>query len=202
VKPALRRLAFDLRIARERLGYRFAVPLECRPRGSTEGRDSPYDSIRFRVGGREALLCYGRPSTHGRRIFGELVPYGELWRTGANEPTTLHLPFEATVGGIRVGRGRYAIYTVPGEDRWTAVLNRSTGQSGRTRDERGKRGHLWPNGYTAAVRAHEVGRATVEARPIPHVEQLTFRAEERDDRRTDLLLEWATTRVEIPIEVG
>jgi hypothetical protein len=90
---------------------------------------------------------------------------------------------------------------VPAEDRWTVVLNRSTGQSGRTRDERGKRGHLWPNGYTSAVRAHEVGRASVEARPIPHAEQLTFRAEERDHRRTDLLLEWATTRVEIPIEV-
>jgi hypothetical protein len=128
-----------------------------------------------------------------------LVPYGELWRTGANEPTVLHLPFPADVAGMSVPRGRYSLYTLPNRDVWTLVINRSTTQWGLTRPERGPKGMLFPNAYTAWVQAAESGRIAVTTRSIPHVEQLTARAEVHDFKTTLVLLEWETTQVQIPI---
>jgi hypothetical protein len=130
-----------------------------------------------------------------------VVPWGELWRTGANEPTILHLPFAARVAGLPVSRGKYSIYTVPSPETWTLVLNRSTRQWGLTRPERGPRGNLFPSAYTPWVRAAEVGRASVEAREISHVERLTIRADVVDALTTDLLIEWERTQVRIPIKV-
>src|SRR5688500_5549409 len=130
----------------------------CEPQGGTPAgraaRPSPYDSVSFRVGGREAKLCYGRPSARGRPVFGQLVPWDQLWRTGANEPTTLHVPFAAEVAGVRVAPGKYSIYTVPSTREWVVVVNASTSQGGLTRDEGEFR-----NEYTDPVRAQEVGRA-------------------------------------------
>ncbi|MEX0911781.1 MAG: DUF2911 domain-containing protein, partial [Gemmatimonadota bacterium] len=67
-----------------------------------DGRASPYDSVTVSIGGEEAKLCYGRPSMRDRDIYGGLVPYDTLWRTGANEPTTIHLPFPAEIAGLQV----------------------------------------------------------------------------------------------------
>jgi hypothetical protein len=97
-----------LRLALGRARYWFGVPLHCEFQGTPEarrGRVSPTDALSFTVGGRDALLCYGRPLARNRRIFGELVPYGELWRTGANEPTVLHLPFAADIAGLHASKG-------------------------------------------------------------------------------------------------
>lgn len=189
---------FRARLALDRARALLGVPLRCGPRGAGD-RPSPDGSLTFAVGGGPALLCYGRPSVRGRAIFGGVVPWGELWRTGANEPTVLHLPFRAEVAGLRVARGKYALYTVPSPSGWTLVLNRSTRQWGLTRPERGPKGNLFPSAYTPWVAAAEVGRVRVETREVPHVEQLTFRAEPLDERTTLLLMEWERTQVVIPI---
>jgi hypothetical protein len=191
-----------VRLALDRLEAILSVPLECEPRGAAgiAGRESPRASVPFEVGGRAALLCHGRPSARGRRVFGDLVPHGELWRVGANEPTVLHLPFAATVAGIRVRKGKLALYAIPGPTEWTIVLNRSTRQWGLTRPERGRDGVLYDNAYTTAVRSAELGRAVVKASVISHVEQLTIRPEVVDPRRTLLVIEWETTRVTVPVE--
>lgn len=194
----VRSLVFRARLLAERARHRISVPLRCAPHYPTEGRDSPYASLRFAVGDRNALLCYGRPSVRGRKVLGELVPEGELWRMGANEPTTLHLPFRASVGSVSVPRGVYSLYAVPGPE-WTLVVNRSVRQSGRTRDERGKRGNVFPNAYTPEVAAAEAGRGSVVCRPCRHVEQLTFSARPAGADRTDLVLAWETFEVVIPV---
>ena len=177
------------------------VPLRCAHEAGPGGaatRASPSASLELEVAGRKALLCYGRPSVRGREIFGGLVPYGELWRTGANEPTVIHLPFAAEIAGLPLPQGRYSLYTVPDRERWLLVVNRSTRQWGLTRPERGAKGQLFANAYTDPVRQAEVGRVPVETRRIPHVEQLTARAE-TEAGTTVLLLEWETTQVRIPI---
>src|SRR5687768_6929301 len=97
-------LRFRATLALDRARSWFGVPLRCGPRGSA-ARVSPDDSLSFTVGGKEALLCYGRPLARGRLIFGGLVPYDALWRTGANEPTLLHLPFRAQIAGVAVPKG-------------------------------------------------------------------------------------------------
>jgi hypothetical protein len=153
-----------------------------------EGRASPYDSTLISVGGRTAKICYGRPSLRGRTMIGgEAVPYGQLWRTGANEPTILHLPFAASVAGIELEPGSYSLYTMPGLDEWVVILNRSTSQWGHE------------GRYTAEVRAQEVGRAMAPAsRTSAPIETFTIRSAPADGGAT-LFLEWENTSVAIPV---
>lgn len=165
--------------------------VQCTPseRMAVAGRTSPYDSVTVALGGAEAKVCYGRPSARGRTMIGgEAVPYGQLWRTGANEPTIIHLPFAAEIAGIRVESGSYSLYTIPGEQEWTVIVNRSTSQWGHESQ------------YTEQVRAQEVGRATVRSeRTDSAIETFTIRSEPSGQNQANLLLEWESTRVRIPI---
>ena len=170
-----------------------AAPLECSPMVDMmplEGRVSPYDSTRFTVNDHEGLVCYGRPSARGRTMIGgEHVPYGELWRTGANEPTILHLAFPAAVAGIEVDPGSYSLYTIPGPEEWTVILNRSITQWGSE------------GAYTGEIEAQEVARATVPAgRLDEHVETFTITAEPVGPGASKLILEWESYRIEVPVE--
>ncbi|MGD8281583.1 MAG: DUF2911 domain-containing protein [Gemmatimonadota bacterium] len=169
--------------------------------GSAASRESPDSALAFEVGGRKALVCYGRPAARGRTVFGGLVPFGELWRAGANEPTVVQLSFDAEVAGLSVRRGKYSLYAVPSREGWTLVLNRAIRQWGLTRPERGEKGTCFESAYTHLVQSAEVGRVPVATETIDHVEELTMRAEPVDDGGTDLLLDWETTRVRIPIRL-
>ena len=159
-------------------------------------RGSPPDSVMVRFGSREAKLCYGRPSARDRKIFGGLVPYDDLWRTGANEATIIHLPFPAEIAGIAVDPGDYAILTIPSRGDWVVVVNASTNQWGRvTPTVGGGRSQ-----YSEGIRAQEVGRAMVHSGTTDgHVEMFTIRAEEAGPDAAILVLEWENTRVRIPI---
>lgn len=164
-----------------------------------EARVSPYTSHSFEIGGQEVTVCYSRPSARGRAVFGGLVPYDTLWRTGANEPTIVHTPLPLDIAGLLVEPGAYSLYTVPSEEQWRVVVNASTSQWGLTRDEYGIRGNLQPNAYTEEVRAQEVGRAPIRTESIPFVEQLLIRTEALGPDRVELVVEWETTRVVIPV---
>ena len=88
-----------------------AASVACAPqtdRMPLADRTSPYDSVAVPLGDARGVVCYGRPSARGRTIFGELIPFGQIWRTGANEPTTLHLPVAASVAGIALEPGSYS----------------------------------------------------------------------------------------------
>jgi hypothetical protein len=168
------------------------VALACQPqrdRSTLAERSSPYDSVRVTVAGADLLVCYGRPSSRNRvMIGGDNVPYGQLWRTGANEPTTMHIPFPVEIAGIAVEPGSYSLYSIPNPSEWTIIVNRSITQWG----EEGS--------YTEEVRAQEVGRATVPAASTSApVETFTMTAEPGDAEATHLVLEWEGSRVEIPI---
>lgn len=164
----------------------------CKPQRPTANRSSPYDSAVITVGGKRALICYGRPSARGRTMIGgTAVPYGKLWRTGANEPTTLHIPFAATVAGVKVDPGSYSIYTIPGEKEWHVIVNRSTSQWGHE------------GRYTDEVRAQEVGHGIVPAAKLPdHVEMFTIKSQPAQGGGADLILEWEHSRVAIPIRAA
>jgi DUF2911 family protein len=156
-----------------------------------EGRKSPLDSLTFTVARQPVKLCYGRPSSRGRVMLGgERVPYGKLWRTGANEPTVFYAPIPLTVAGLRVDPGVYSLYTVPGAKEWEVIVNRSVSQWGHE------------NEYTDQVKSQEVGRAKVktETNSTP-VETFTIRAEPAGDGTT-LALEWEKTRVKIPVKAA
>jgi hypothetical protein len=155
-------------------------------------RASPLDELRFRVGDVRGKVCYGRPALRGRRMLGSAaVPFGRLWRTGANEPTTLHLDAPARLGPIALVPGSYALYTVPGATHWQVAVNRSIRQWGLESE------------YTAAVRARELGRfeVPVETLPAP-VEVFTIRSVPAALSTVELLVEWERSRVRLPLVAG
>jgi hypothetical protein len=182
-----------------------AEPMTCAPWGTAEqvgARPSPFDSVMLQTGAvLEAKLCYGRPSARGRLVFGGLVPFDTLWRTGANEATVLHLARPGTIAGLAVEPGDYSLYTVPSPGGWSVVVNAAAGHWGLTRDEVGADGVQYYNAYTDEVRSEEVGRAPITTEEIPFVEQLTasFQSLGRDEHR--LLIDWETTRVVLPIRL-
>ena len=89
---------------------------------------SPLDVVLFRNQEKEpvARVLYSPPTKRDRQIFGSLVPYGEVWRTGANEATELTLYTDMMVGDKIVEAGTYTLYTIPEEKEWTVILNKST----------------------------------------------------------------------------
>ncbi len=153
------------------------------------GRKSPLDSVTFNVGNTPVKVCYGRPSARGRTMIGGAnVPYGKLWRTGANEPTIFFTPVALSVAGINVPAGKYSLYTVPGEKEWEIIVNRSTSQWGEE------------HSYTDAVKKQEVGRATVKSEQLTTpVETFTIRPDPSSGNTKAIVLEWEKTRVSIPV---
>ena len=179
------------------------VSMECSPYASPDElaeRPSPYDSVAFNVDAAMAKLCYSRPYARGRQVFGgELVPWDLLWRTGANEPTIIHLNRAAEIAGLSVEPGSYSIYTVPSEGQWVVVVNSATGQWGQTRDMMTPGGTMSTNSYTSDVEAQEVGRAPISTEETDeYVEQFTARFGPPSATGADLLFEWETTRIVVP----
>ena len=153
------------------------------------GRKSPLDSLTFSVGNKPIKVCYGRPSSRGRVMLGgKDVPYGKLWRTGANEPTIFFNPIPVTLAGLRVDPGVYSLYTVPGAKEWEIIVNRSISQWGKE------------DQYTSKVQSQEVGRAKVKSESVaPPIETFTIRAEPAG-QDANLILEWEKARVKIPVK--
>jgi hypothetical protein len=117
---------------------------------------------------------------------GELVPYGEPWRLGANEPTTIHVPFAAEIAGVAVDSGAYALYAVPSQSEWEIVVNRGI--------------ERWGIPLDAAVRAQDVGSGRVQVEPLTTpVEKLRIAFGPATGNSTELVVEWERTRVRIPI---
>lgn len=86
-------------------------------------RPSPPRTAKAQTSGGEIIIDYSSPGVKDREIWGGLVPYEEVWRTGANEATTITLENDMKVGGKLIPAGKYGLFTIPGEDEWTIILN-------------------------------------------------------------------------------
>lgn len=95
---------------------------------------SPRAMEEIAVGTGQVQVEYSRPFAKGRKIFGGLVPWGKVWRTGANAATTLKTNVDLTLGDVVVPKGTYTLYTLPGEKAWKLIVNRQTGQWGTEYD--------------------------------------------------------------------
>ncbi len=85
---------------------------------------SPMQTVKQNFALSTVELNYSRPAVRGRKIFGDLVPYGKVWRTGANEATTISFGEDVTVGGKKVPAGKYGLLTIPGENEWTIIISK------------------------------------------------------------------------------
>ncbi len=147
---------------------------------------SPRGVVKQRVGVTDIELSYSRPSARGREIFGQLVPYGEVWRTGADVATKLTLSTAAKLNGVDVAAGDYELFTIPGETEWTFILQNARGQWGSY-------------GYDPA---NDVVRFTAQPQRLAEpVESLSFGINDLDTNGATLSLTWENTRVPVKIAV-
>jgi hypothetical protein len=146
---------------------------------------SPAGTIKQRVGLTDIEVEYSRPGMKGRVIYGGLVPYGAVWRTGANTATKITFSTPVKFGGADVPAGSYALYTIPGKKEWTVIINKVTGQWGSYQyDEK-----------------NDLVRAKVKpvALPTP-VETFSIGLGDLRDQSATLYLVWETTRVPVKLE--
>jgi hypothetical protein len=147
------------------------------------GQLSARDTARARVGDAELWVDYGRPSKRGRDIFGNVVPWNSVWRTGANAATQLHTSADLVIGGADVPAGTYTLWTLPTPNGWKLIINKQTGQ--------------WGTDYHADQDLIRVD-LRVETLPEP-VERLTI-AIEPDGAGATLGMAWDRTRASVPIK--
>lgn len=106
---------------------------------------SPPARTSVTVGGKKLTIAYSSPSIRGRKIMGGLVPYGSWWRTGADNATTLQTDADVDFGGLKVPKGTYTIYTLPGATEWQLIVNKQTGQWGTEYNQRQDLGRVKMN---------------------------------------------------------
>src|SRR6188508_2376751 len=87
---------------------------------------SPTQTIKQDFGLADVELSYSRPGVKGRKIFGDIVPFGAVWRTGANSATTITFGDEVTIGGTKVPAGKYGLLTIPDKKSWTIIISKQT----------------------------------------------------------------------------
>ena len=91
---------------------------------------SPQATATGKIGAANVKIVYCQPSARGRKIMGGLVPYGEVWRTGANEATTFEIDKPVKIEGKDLAAGKYSLFTIPGENEWTIIINKDAKQWG------------------------------------------------------------------------
>jgi hypothetical protein len=149
-------------------------------------RPSPKAVLTQTIGLTDFTVTYSRPGVKGRKIWGGLVPYGEVWRTGANEATSFVTTGEATIAGRKMPAGEYSLYTIPAENEWTVIISTEKGAWGS---------------YTYD-KAKDASRLTVKPVAAPHEEWMRFTFENLTPSSGDLVLHWEKLQLSIPIEVA
>ena len=141
----------------------------------------------------KVTLTYCRPYKNDREIFGDLVPYNQVWRTGANKATLFEVQEPIRMGSIALDPGSYSIWTIPGKEEWTIILNSETGQWG-----------VNMNNEANMDESYEVGRVKSKIIPLDDpIEQFTMLFEEEADTgKYSLVLMWDKVLVNVPIELN
>ncbi len=145
---------------------------------------SPEDIANGKLDDLMVRVEYCQPSKRGREIFGNVVKYNEVWRTGANEATLIELSEDVLIEGVKLKAGIYSLYTIPTETNWVIIFNSQTGQWGTT--------------YNID---NDVLKVTAMSQKLStEIELFTIRFENADDKLL-MILEWDTTRVTLPISL-
>jgi hypothetical protein len=138
---------------------------------------SPPAPAEVSLNGKQVTIHYNSPRIKGRKIGGEVVPYGKVWRTGANPATTLITATNLKIGTLDVPAGTYTIYTLPSADQWLLIVNKQTGQ--------------WGTEYSESK---DLGRTPMQGKTLPSSqEDMSISFEHTHGAGTELHVKWATT---------
>ncbi|HZQ96731.1 MAG TPA: DUF2911 domain-containing protein [Candidatus Sulfotelmatobacter sp.] len=147
-------------------------------------RPSPAQSATCDLGsGKTVKTDYSSPRMKGRKIYGDLVPYGKVWRTGANEATTFVPSADVTVGGKNVPAGKYTIFTIPNADKWTLIINKKTGE--------------W--GIPYKYESDELARVDMKVSKLPSPVENFKISYEKSGNGCTMNIDWETTRASVDI---
>lgn len=163
------------------------IVLGCRGARAQSRRASPHERTpAVTVNGSEMFIEYGRPYTRGRKIFGSLIRWDEVWCPGADEATYLSTSKALKVGSLAVPAGKYSLWIQPTEDVWTLIFNKD-----------------WDTFHTAYRSRSDFGRVPMQKETLPStVEQLTFTIEPNAGAPGGhIAMAWATTKVSVPFTV-
>ena len=150
-------------------------------RGDDSNRQSKNGRATGVIDGVDVTIDYGRPRVRGREIWGDLVPFDRVWRTGADETTTIEFSDDVTVEGEALPAGRYGLFTVPSENSWTVIFNNTPEQWGAF-------------GYDMG---DDALRVEVDSRSADHVEAMTFEL-----IGEEVVLRWATLEIGFRVAAG
>ena len=148
-------------------------------------RPSPTSSVMQVVGMTEVSIEYSSPGVKGREIWGGLVPYDKVWRTGANAATEITFSTDVKINGQDLKAGTYSVFTVPGESEWKVMLNSRTGIGGTD--------------YKAEA---DVVSTTAKPSEAPMRERMTFLIEDNDNNSANIVLHWEKVRVSLKMETA
>lgn len=149
-------------------------------------RSSPFSKIEQKVGLTDVMLEFSRPGVKGRTIFGDLVPYGKLWRTGANANTKISFSTDVTVNGQELKAGSYAMYTIPDKDAWEVIFYTDTNNSGTPKN--------WDEAKVAV-------KTTANVQPMPvKIETFTISFDDLTSNSAVIGLLWENTYVGVQFE--
>ncbi len=178
MKNLLQTLLFALMLGVSSLYAQIKVP-----------QPSPLGTLSQTVGLVKIDVEYSRPSAKGRKVFGGLVPYGEMWRTGANASTKITFGDEVQVNYVNLPKGTYALYTIPGEKEWTIIFYKNTS--------------FWGVPDAKSFKEEDVAaRFKVPAKTVTEkVETFTINIGNLTNSSAELELVWENTKVVIPIRV-
>lgn len=146
---------------------------------------SPSAEVEQRVGLTDVKITYSRPSVKDRKIFGGLVPYDKMWRTGANKATAMSFSTDVEIAGNKLAAGTYAIFTIPGENEWEIIFNNNTEQ--------------W--GTSAHKDEEDVLKVKVKSQTAEFTESMLFYFDHLRDESATINLQWEKTKVSIPVSV-
>ena len=160
-------------------------------RANDAPRSSPNAHVMQTVGTTNVMVHYGRPSVKGRTIFsseeGALVPLGQVWRTGANEATTITFSAPVMIGGDELAAGTYSLFTIPGESQWTVIFNKVAEQWGS-------------NAYDESADALRTMAAPISGGPAQEQFQISFENVTADG--AVMVLAWDDVRVPVSISTA
>lgn len=148
-------------------------------------RPSPKSSVMQVVGLTEVSITYSSPGVKDRAIWGELVPYDEPWRTGANEGSVITFSKDVKINGQNLAAGSYKLFTVPGESEWEVMFNLLEKNTG--------------NGYKEEANILKVKTKPEEGK---FLERMAFLIENNDNKNADIVLQWEKLRVVLKMEIS
>lgn len=146
---------------------------------------SPPATATVTINGKKLTISYSAPSMRGRKIMGGLVPYGRWWRTGADSATTFQTEAGLDIGGLKVPKGAYSIYTLPGASEWQLIINKQVGQFGTEYDQKQDLGRV---------------KMVLAQTPAP-VERFKIELLSTGGNKGLLKMTWERTEVSVPITV-